>query len=50
LGDAQRLLATDAAAGYLFQPQLITITNKKLKGVWTQVPLYANDFSAWAWE
>jgi peptide/nickel transport system substrate-binding protein len=50
LGDAQRLLANDAAAGFLFQPQLITIANKKLKGVWTQVPLYANDFSAWAWE
>src|ERR1700732_3731194 len=50
LGDAQRLLATDAAAGFLFQPQLITIANKKLKGVWSQVPLYANDFSEWAWE
>ena len=50
LGDAQRMLATDAAAGFLFQPQLITITNRKLKGVWTQVPLYANDFSEWAWE
>src|SRR3954452_12369939 len=35
LGDAQRMLATDAAAGFLFQPQLITITNRKLKGVWS---------------
>ena len=50
LGDAQRLLATDAAAGFMYQPQLISIANKKLKGLWTQVPLYANDFSAWAWE
>jgi peptide/nickel transport system substrate-binding protein len=50
LGDAQRLLATDAAAGFMFQPQLITIANKKLRGVWSQVPLYANDFSEWAWE
>src|SRR4051794_24002485 len=50
LGDAQRLLATDAAAGFLYQPQLITIANKKLKGVWAQVPLYCNDFSEWAWE
>jgi peptide/nickel transport system substrate-binding protein len=50
LGDAQRLLATDAAAGFLYQPQLITIANKKLKGVWAQVPQFENDFSEWAWE
>ena len=50
LGEAQRLLATDAAAGFLFQPQLITIANKKLKGVWGQVPQFCNDFSDWAWE
>jgi peptide/nickel transport system substrate-binding protein len=50
LGDAQRMLATDAAAGFLYQPQWITVTNKKLKGVWQQVPLFVNDFSQWAWE
>ncbi|WP_375776792.1 ABC transporter substrate-binding protein [Bradyrhizobium sp. ma5] len=50
LGDAQRMLATDAVAGFLFQPQLITIANKKLKGVWKDVPQFENDFSTWAWE
>ena len=50
LGDAQRMLATDAAAGFLFQPQWITVANKKLKGVWGQVPQFCNDFSDWAWE
>ena len=50
LGDAQRMLATDAAAGFLFQPQLVTIANKKLKGVWAEVPQFENDFSEWAWE
>jgi len=50
LGDAQRMLAIDAAAGFLFQPQWITISSKKLKGVWGQVPQFANDFSDWAWE
>lgn len=50
LGDAQRMLATDAAAGFLYQPQLITIANKKPKGVWAQVPQFADDFSGWAWE
>jgi peptide/nickel transport system substrate-binding protein len=50
LGDAQRMLATDAAAGFLFQPQWATVANKKLKGVWAQVPQFENDFSEWAWE
>ncbi|WP_316173261.1 MULTISPECIES: ABC transporter substrate-binding protein [unclassified Bradyrhizobium] len=50
LGDAQRMLATDAAAGFLYQPQFITIANKKLKGLWKDVPQFENDFSSWAWE
>jgi peptide/nickel transport system substrate-binding protein len=50
LGDAQRMLATDAVAGFLFQPQWITIANKKLKGVWKEVPQFENDFSAWSWD
>ena len=44
LGDAQRMLATDAVAGFLYQPQLITITNKKLKGVWKDVPAIRERF------
>lgn len=43
LGDAQRMLATDAVAGFLFQPQLITIASKKLKGVWKDVPQFENE-------
>jgi peptide/nickel transport system substrate-binding protein len=50
LGDAQRMLATDAAAGFLFQPQVITICNKKLKGVWKDAPQFENDFSTWSWD
>ncbi|MGY8636200.1 ABC transporter substrate-binding protein [Bradyrhizobium sp. 14AA] len=50
LGDAQRMLATDAASAYLFQPQWPTVTNKKLKGVWKEVPQFENDFSTWYWE
>jgi peptide/nickel transport system substrate-binding protein len=50
LGDAQRMLATDAVSAYLFQPQWPTVTNKKLKGVWKEVPQFENDFSAWYWE
>ncbi|MBV9979863.1 ABC transporter substrate-binding protein, partial [Bradyrhizobium sp.] len=50
LGDAQRMLATDAAAGFLYQPQWPTVVSKKLKGVWKEVPQFENDFSTWAWE
>ncbi|MET4326712.1 peptide/nickel transport system substrate-binding protein [Bradyrhizobium sp. i1.15.2] len=50
LGDAQRMLATDAASAYLFQPQWPTVISKKLKGVWKEVPQFENDFSMWAWE
>jgi peptide/nickel transport system substrate-binding protein len=50
LGDAQRMLATDAVAGFLFQPQWITVASKKLKGVWKEVPQFENDISAWSWE
>src|SRR5215475_8089939 len=50
LGDAQKMLATDAVAGFLFQPQWITVCSKRLKGVWKEVPQFENDFSAWSWE
>ncbi len=50
LGDAQRMLATDAAAGFLFQPQSISISNKRLKGMWKEIPQFENDFSSWSWE
>ncbi|WP_369724910.1 ABC transporter substrate-binding protein [Bradyrhizobium sp. LLZ17] len=50
LGDAQRMLATDAVSAYLFQPQWPTVISKKLKGVWKEVPQFENDFSAWSWE
>jgi len=50
LGDAQRMLATDAVSAYLFQPQWPTVTSKKLKGVWKEVPQFENDFSTWSWE
>ena len=50
IGDAQRMLASDAVAVFMFQPQWITVASKKLKGVWKEVPQFENDFSAWSWE
>jgi peptide/nickel transport system substrate-binding protein len=50
LGDAQRMLATDAPAAFLFQPQWISISSKRLKGMWKEVPQFANDLSGWSWQ
>ena len=49
LGEAQRLLADDAAAVFLFQPQWVTVANKKLHGFWKDMPLFVNDLSALSW-
>lgn len=49
LGDAQRLVAEDAVAAYLYQPTWITVANARLKGLWKDVPLFANDLSALSW-
>ncbi|MEP6790023.1 MAG: ABC transporter substrate-binding protein [Ramlibacter sp.] len=49
LGEAQKILATDAANGFLYQPQFPTIAKKKLKGLWPQMPILCNDLSALSW-
>ena len=49
LGDAQKLLATDAANGFLFQPQWPSVAKKGVKGLWTQMPIFVNDLSALSW-
>ncbi|MCO5122699.1 MAG: ABC transporter substrate-binding protein [Rhizobacter sp.] len=49
LGEAQKMIATDAVAAYLYQPQFITIANKKVKGLWTAMPIFANDLSLMSW-
>ena len=50
MGDAQRLVADDAVAAYLYQPTWITVANARLKGLWKDVPLFANDLSALSWQ
>ncbi|CAN5315988.1 ABC transporter substrate-binding protein [soil metagenome] len=49
LGDAQKILATDAANGFLFQPQFPTIAKKNVKGLWKELPIFANDLAALSW-
>lgn len=50
LGEAQKMIATDAVAAFLYQPQFPTIANKKVKGLWTAMPLFVNDLSAMSWQ
>jgi peptide/nickel transport system substrate-binding protein len=50
LADAQKLVADDAVAAYLYQPTWITVGKAGLKGVWKDAPILANDVSAWSWQ
>ncbi|HEX6720599.1 MAG TPA: ABC transporter substrate-binding protein [Burkholderiaceae bacterium] len=50
LADAQKLVADDAVAAYLYQPTWITVGKAGLKGVWRDAPILANDVSSWSWQ
>ena len=50
LADAQRLVADDAVAAYLYQPTWITVAKAGLKGLWKDFPIFANDLSALSWQ
>ena len=49
LAEAQRLVADDAVAAYLYQPTWITVAHARLKGVWKDMPIFANDLAALSW-
>jgi peptide/nickel transport system substrate-binding protein len=50
MADAQRLVADDAVAAYLYQPTWITVAKAGLKGLWKDAPILANDLSALSWQ
>ena len=50
MGDAQRLVAEDAVAAYLYQPTWITVANARVKGLWKDMPIFANDLAALSWQ
>ncbi len=50
LAEAQRLVADDAVAAYLYQPTWITVAQVRLKGLWSNMPIFANDLAALRWE
>jgi peptide/nickel transport system substrate-binding protein len=49
MADAQRLVAADAAAVYLYQPHVVTIANWRLRGLRKDMPVAVNDLSALSW-
>ncbi|GGH50997.1 ABC transporter substrate-binding protein [Comamonas phosphati] len=49
LGDAQRLLARDSVHGFLYTPQWVTVADKRLRGLWKDMPVFVNDLSALSW-
>ena len=50
LGDIQRRLAEDSVNAYLFQLPQFAVGRKKLKGMWSSSPIFANDLGALAWQ
>lgn len=50
LADAQRMVAEDAVAVYLYQPQWITVGSSQLTGLWKDMPIFVNDLSALRWQ
>lgn len=50
LGEAQKMIAIDAGAAFLYQPTWLTVANKKVKGLWKDMPIFANDLSVMSWE
>jgi peptide/nickel transport system substrate-binding protein len=50
LGDIQRNLAENSVNAYLFQLPQFAVSNKKLKGLWSSSPIFANDMAAVSWQ
>ncbi len=49
LAQAQRLVAEDAVAAYLYQPTWITVAKAGVRGLWKDMPIFVNDFAAMSW-
>ena len=50
LGDIQRKLASDSVNAFLFQLPQFAVGNKRLKGMWSSSPIFANDLAALTWQ
>lgn len=49
LGEAQRKIAGDAVNAFLFQLPKIGVWNARLRGLWANAPIQANDLTAVYW-
>ena len=49
LAEAQRLVAQEAVAAYLYQPTWLTIAKAGLRGLWKDMPVLVNDLAAISW-
>lgn len=49
LAEAQRLLATDVANVWLYQPQWLTVANARVRGLWQNMPIFVNELAALSW-
>ncbi|MGV3493734.1 MAG: ABC transporter substrate-binding protein [Ramlibacter sp.] len=49
LADIQKFLSEEAPMGFLYQPQWVSVANKNVKGLWNNMPIFANDLSAISW-
>jgi len=49
LGELQRIIADDSVHAFLYQPQWVTVANKNVRGLWKDMPIFANDLSALSW-
>jgi peptide/nickel transport system substrate-binding protein len=50
MAEAQKMVAEEAVVAYLYQPTGITVANARVKGLWKDMPLSANDLSALSWQ
>lgn len=49
MGDAQRMISADCVNGFMFQLAKHGVWNKKIKGLWENSPVQANDLTGVFW-
>ena len=49
IADIQKLIADDCVHAFLYQPQWVTVANKNVRGLWTDMPVFVNDLSTMSW-
>jgi peptide/nickel transport system substrate-binding protein len=50
LGEMQRLIATDQVNAFMFILPQFMVANRRLSGLWSSSPIFANDLAALRWQ